>query len=95
MFFLPCAEKYGDNEFHGGKAFKKKTTLVVAIVVKKRTLGQISFIMQKQTDNPVLSMISCTVQKQMVQTCSKITDGGCKNEGYATLSKGLFKKWKL
>lgn len=49
----------------------KKTTLVVAIVVKKRTLGQISFIMQKQTDNPVLSMISCTVQKQMVQKCSK------------------------
>lgn len=49
----------------------KKTTLVVAIVVKKRTLGQISFIMQKQTDNPVLSMISCTVQKQIVQKCSK------------------------
>lgn len=95
MFFLPCAEKYGDNEFHGGKTFKK-TTLVVAIVVKKRTLGQISFIMQKQTDNPVLSMISCTVQKQMVQKCSKKkTDGECKNEGYATLSKGLSKKWKL
>ena len=70
MFFLPCAEKYGDNEFHGGKTFEKNNP-GRSDCGQKRTLGQISFIMQKQTDNPVLSMISCTVQKQMVQKCSK------------------------